>query len=75
MPIAGDDRLRCRACEFFLSVSKKVDPRNYGIPVNKHGAVVRKCMNDNCSQFWLGYIEEKREGGLKTILKRIDKPM
>jgi len=73
MAIPGDDRLRCRKCEYFLSLPKKVNPTAYGIVANKHGAVARKCMNDDCNQLWLGYVQELPKGTFKIILKMIDK--
>lgn len=74
MVIAGDDRVRCRVCEGFLSVPQKVKASRYGIVENKYGCAVRKCMNEACNQFYVGYMQELPNGGIKIILKMIDKP-
>lgn len=74
MVIAGDQRLRCRKCEYYLSNPQKVKPEAFGIVKNKHGAVVRKCMNKECNQFWLGYVQELPNCKMKIILKMIDNP-
>lgn len=74
MAIPGDDRLRCRKCEGFLNIPQRVKPAVFGLVENKHGAVVRKCMNPDCEQFWLSYVQELPKGAFKIILKMIDKP-
>jgi len=73
MAIPGDDRLRCRKCESYLSIPKKVNPIDYALVENRHGAVVRKCIDEECSQLWLGYVQELPNGTFKIILKMIDK--
>jgi hypothetical protein len=75
LPVPGDYRLRCRVCEGWLSMPQKTKAERYNIVENKHGAVVRKCMNDNCNQFWLGYVQELPNGGIRMTLKMIDKPL
>ena len=74
MAVAGDGRLRCIKCEYFLSVPKKLEINNYdyGIEKNKHGVVVRKCMNDECNQLYVCYMQLSGHA-MKTILKMIDK--
>jgi len=74
MAIPGDDRIRCRTCESFLGTPQKVKPSAFGLVENKHGAVVRKCINPACNQFWLGYCQELPKKSFKIILKMIDKP-
>lgn len=70
--MAVDERQRCRVCEYFLSVPKKVNPSDYGIEKNKYGAAVKKCMNAECNQLYLCYIQLKGHA-MKTIHKMIDK--
>jgi len=72
--IAGDYRVRCRVCESFLSVPQKVKPIDYGLIDNKYGATVRKCMNEQCNQFYVCYMQELPDFKTKIILKMIDKP-
>jgi len=73
MAIPGDDRLRCRSCEGFLCAPTKVNPADYGLIENKHGAVTRKCLNPKCEQHWIVYAQELPKGSFKIILKMIDK--
>lgn len=65
------DTVKCVKCEAPLGRPKKVDPERYNLVPNKHGAVVRVC--GDCGQLWLGYVQELQNGGIKIIMKSIDK--
>ena len=74
MAVPGDERLRCRVCEGFLSLPQKATAANYGVVENKYGCAVRKCMNEECNQFYVCYMQELPDFKTKIILKFIDKP-
>lgn len=66
-------KLRCRKCEGVLGKPWCVDQEKYGLVPTLHGAILRRC--SECYQLWLGYIQELPNGGMKIILKMVDKEL
>lgn len=66
----------CRKCESALS-KPQIVPRDkivkYGIVINRHGAILRRC--PNCVQLWLAYMQEFPKGSMKIIMKMVDKEL
>lgn len=66
-------KLRCRKCEGVLGKPGCVDQEKYNLVPTRHGAILRRC--SECYQLWLGYIQELPNGGMKIILKMVDKEL
>ena len=66
-------KLRCRKCEGVLGKPKCVDQEKYGLVPTCHGAIIRRCTD--CYQLWLGYVQNLPNGGMKIILKMVDKEL
>lgn len=59
--VGGCFTARCTRCESKLGQARHVDPKVYGLSVDR--AVVRQCDNPECKTFWAFYENSRQSVG------------